>query len=67
MARTPFATLAEAFEKLEATTSALKMIDILADLLARLSPEEARMAAYLLRGRVAPSSCPSSSALPTSL
>jgi hypothetical protein len=33
MVRTPFAALAEAFEKLEATTSGLKMIDILADLL----------------------------------
>jgi DNA ligase-1 len=58
MARTPFATLAEAFEKLEATTSALKMIDILADLFARLAPREARMAAYLLRGRVAPEFLP---------
>jgi hypothetical protein len=27
------------------------MIDLLADLCARLSPEEVRMAAYLLRGR----------------
>jgi DNA ligase-1 len=54
MARTPFAALAEAFEKLEATTSGLKIIDHLADLLSRLSPEEGRMAAYLLRGRVAP-------------
>jgi DNA ligase-1 len=52
MARTPFAALAGAFEKLEATASGLKMIDILVDLLARLSPEEARMASYLLRGRV---------------
>jgi hypothetical protein len=34
MVRTPFAALAEAFEKLEATTSSLKMIDMLADLLA---------------------------------
>ena len=58
MTRTPFATLAEAFTKLEATSSGSKMIDILADLLARLSPEEARMAAYLLRGRVAPEFLP---------
>ncbi len=34
MVRTTFAALAEAFEKLEATTSGLKTIDILADLLA---------------------------------
>jgi hypothetical protein len=46
--------LAEAFEKLEATTSGLRMIDILANLPSRLSPDEAQMAAYLLRGRVAP-------------
>lgn len=58
MARTPFAALAEAFEKLEATASSRKMIDILADFLPRLSPEEARMSAYLLRGHVAPDFLP---------
>jgi DNA ligase-1 len=56
--RTPFAAVAEAFTKLEATSSSLKMIDILADLFGRLSPEEARMAAHLLRGRVAPAFLP---------
>ncbi|HLJ91626.1 MAG TPA: ATP-dependent DNA ligase [Gemmataceae bacterium] len=58
MARTPFAALAETFAKLEATSSSLKMIDILAGFFTRLSPEEARMAAYLLRGRVAPEFLP---------
>lgn len=58
MAGIPFAALAEALEKLEATSSSLKMIDILADLFARLPPEAARMAAYLLRGRVAPEFLP---------
>jgi hypothetical protein len=40
MVRTPFAALAEAFEKLEATTSGLKMIDILADLLVYFDNED---------------------------
>lgn len=49
-----FATFAEILEQLEQTSSSLKMIEVLGDLFARLKPEEARAAAYLLRGKVAP-------------
>jgi hypothetical protein len=38
--RTPFAAIAEAFEKLEATTFGLQTIDILADLLASFDNED---------------------------
>jgi DNA ligase-1 len=54
MKRTPFATLAETFEQLERTSSSSRMVDILAGFLSRVSPQEARVAAYLLHGRVAP-------------
>lgn len=53
--KTPFKKLAEVFKELEETASSLKMIDILADFLKELSAEEARLAAHLLRGEVAPS------------
>jgi DNA ligase-1 len=49
-----FGDLVEAFEHLEHTSSGSKMIDILAGLLSRLSPAEARQAAYLLKGKVSP-------------
>ncbi len=48
------ATFARALEQLEQTRSSLKMVDALAGLFARLGPEEARAAAYLLKGKVAP-------------
>ena len=53
--KTPFKKLAEVFRELEETSSSLKMIDILAGFLKELSAEEARIAAHLLRGEVAPS------------
>jgi DNA ligase-1 len=52
--KTPFAKLVETFQQLERTSSGSKMIDILASLLARLSPGEARQAAYFLKGKMAP-------------
>jgi DNA ligase-1 len=54
MRESPFRTLVEAFQQLERTSSGTKMIDILAGLLSGLSPAEARQAAYLLKGKVAP-------------
>jgi DNA ligase-1 len=54
MTHTPFASLADTFERLEHTSAGTAMINALADFFSRVSPEEARMAAYLLRGRVAP-------------
>jgi DNA ligase-1 len=54
MTPTLFAVLAASFEELEHTSSSSRMIDVLADLFSRLSPTEARLAAYLLRGKVAP-------------
>jgi len=49
-----FLKLAEVFDKLEKTSSNLAMIDILADFFPEISPEEARISAYLLRGEVSP-------------
>jgi DNA ligase-1 len=49
-----FATFAEALEQLEQTSSSLKMIEVLGGLFNCLGPEEARAAAYLLKGKVAP-------------
>ncbi len=49
-----FEELALVFEKLEKTSSSLAMVDILADFLKKISPEEGRATAYLLRGQVAP-------------
>ncbi len=51
---TKFEKLAAVFEQLEAVSSNLKMIDILSDFLSEITPEEARITAYLLRGKVAP-------------
>jgi DNA ligase-1 len=50
-----FRELAKTFEKLETTSSNLKIIDILATFLPKLTPEEVRMTAHLLRGEIAPS------------
>ncbi len=49
-----FLKLAEVFDKLEKTSSNLAMIDILADFFSKISPEEAKISAYLLRGEVSP-------------
>lgn len=49
-----FRLLAETFSLLEKTSSSLKMIDILADFFAKISPNEAKISAYFLRGEVAP-------------
>ncbi|MDP3014940.1 MAG: ATP-dependent DNA ligase [bacterium] len=54
MPRTKFLQLAEVFERLEKTASSLAMIDILADFFPKISPEEAKISAYLLRGELAP-------------
>jgi DNA ligase N terminus len=50
---TPFRELAEVFQTLEQTSSNTALITILANFLSRLSPDEARAVAYLLRGEVA--------------
>ncbi|MGZ4988590.1 MAG: hypothetical protein ACXWBP_11125, partial [Limisphaerales bacterium] len=52
---TPFKDLARVFERLEQTSSNTTMIEILARFLPKLSPQEARMIAYLLSGKVGPS------------
>jgi DNA ligase-1 len=49
-----FKELAELFQELEKTSSNLKMIDILADFLKKISPEEGKITAYLLQGKIAP-------------
>ncbi len=48
-----FRELTEVFQKLEQTSSNSALVAILAAFLARLSPDEARAVAYLLRGEVA--------------
>jgi DNA ligase-1 len=48
-----FSELAEAFQKLERTSSGSALVAILAAFLSRLNPDEARAVAYLLRGEVA--------------
>ncbi|MGZ3559030.1 MAG: ATP-dependent DNA ligase [Thermodesulfobacteriota bacterium] len=50
-----FRELARTFEEIEATSSNLKIIDILATFLPKLTPDEMRMTAHLLRGEIAPS------------
>ena len=55
MTKTKFLKLAEVFAHLEKTSSSLAMIDILADFFPKISPEEAKIAAYLLRGELGPS------------
>ncbi|HEX8965518.1 MAG TPA: ATP-dependent DNA ligase [Patescibacteria group bacterium] len=50
-----FSTLAEYFEKLEATSSRLSLIQILSDLFKHIqSPEEIEEVCYLVQGRIAP-------------
>jgi len=55
MSATKFSKLVEVFDRLEKTSSSLAMIDILADFFPKISPEEAKISAYLLRGEVSPS------------
>lgn len=50
-----FKDLASVFEKLEQTSSNTAMIAILAKFLPQLSPQEAKITAYLLSGKVGPS------------
>jgi DNA ligase-1 len=52
--KSKFSQLAEVFSRLEKTSSSLAMIDILADFFPKLSAEEAKISAYLLRGEVSP-------------
>ena len=54
MFKTKFLKLAEVFSHLEKTASSLAMIDILADFFPKISPEEAKISAYFLRGELAP-------------
>ncbi len=54
MPETKFEKLAEIFSRLEKNSSSLAMIDILADFFPKISPEEAKICAYLLRGEVSP-------------
>lgn len=49
-----FRELAEYFEKLEATSSRLSLIDILSDLFFKAAASEVPMITYLIQGRVAP-------------
>ncbi|MGE5446358.1 MAG: hypothetical protein ACM3SR_17485, partial [Ignavibacteriales bacterium] len=53
--QTRFKELAAAFEKLEYTDSSNAMVNILAEFLPNLSPQEIKITAYLLRGEVGPS------------
>ncbi len=53
--KTKFSQLAEVFGRLEKTSSSLALIDILADFFPKISPEEAKISAYLLRGELSPS------------
>jgi len=50
---TNFKKLAELFKQLEEVSSSLKMIDILASFFKEISPEEARITAYLIKGKIA--------------
>ncbi len=54
MLKTKFSRLAETFGRLEKISSSLAMIDILADFFPKISSEEAKISAYLLRGEVGP-------------
>lgn len=49
MPETRFSQLVEVFERLEKTASNLAMIDILADFFPKISPEEAKISAYLFK------------------
>jgi hypothetical protein len=53
MAVHTFRELAEVFQKLERTASTLSIVSLLSPFLAKLSPEETRAVAYLLRGEIA--------------
>src|SRR3989344_5902202 len=55
MVKTKFLKLAEVFDRLERTSSNLAMIDILAEFFPKISPEEAKISAYRLRGELSPS------------
>ncbi len=55
MVKTKFLKLAEVFDRLERTASNLAMIDILTEFFPKISPEEAKISAYLLRGELSPS------------
>jgi DNA ligase 1 len=55
MKSTPFKDLAALFEKLEHTSSSTAMINTLGRSLPAMSPQEVKMAAYLLSGKVGPS------------
>ncbi len=50
---TPFRDLAEVFQRLERTSSNAALVSILAAFLSKLTPDEARAVAYLVRGEVA--------------
>ncbi|WP_199919834.1 ATP-dependent DNA ligase [Thermodesulfobium acidiphilum] len=50
-----FILLAQVFDKLEKETSRLKMMEILADYFENISPEDVRIAIYLLSGKTGPS------------
>ena len=54
MQRVKFQQLAEVFDELDETSSSSRMIRILADFFAAVSSEDARIAAYLLKGQVTP-------------
>jgi len=49
-----FLELAQSFDRIEATSGRLEMTEILAGLFRAAKPSEARMIAYLIQGRVAP-------------
>ena len=49
-----FADLSKYFEKLEATSSRLTLIDILCELFKEIKPEDIGKISYLIQGRVAP-------------
>lgn len=55
MTDTKLSKLVEVFARLEKISSSLAMIDILADFFPKISPQEAKIAAYLLRGELGPS------------
>src|SRR3989344_4114384 len=49
-----FSNLSKYFEKLEATSSRLALIDILCELFEEVKPEDIGKISYLIQGRVAP-------------
>lgn len=51
---TKFSELANLFYKLEQVSSNLTMIDLLADFFKKISAEESKFTAYLLKGKIAP-------------